>query len=147
VAGAQSVCRWAPVHHVATRAEGHANQVRVVLRAAQHPVQSERQLAGHGHFGHAAGAPKLQALTTPPQLRIEAVDFRKGIDGLARVCQEKLQSDLYSHWLFVFRNRRGTAMKALTFDGRGFLALPKAFAAGSRGGGETEVGLATDGRG
>jgi|GEM_PF-3696974 hypothetical protein len=32
-----------------------------------------------------------------PQMRIlvavEAVDFRKAIDGLARVCQEKLQSD------------------------------------------------------
>jgi transposase len=59
-----------------------------------------------------------------PQMRIlvavEAVDFRKGIDGLARVCQEELQSDPYGGWLFVFRNRRGTAIKALTYDGRGF---------------------------
>jgi transposase len=42
---------------------------------------------------------------------VEAVDFRKGIDGLARVCQEKLQSDPYGGWLFLFRNRRGTAIK------------------------------------
>jgi transposase len=59
-----------------------------------------------------------------PQMRIlvavEAVDFRKGIDGLARVCRERLQADPFGGWLFVFRNRRGTAIKALTYDGRGF---------------------------
>jgi transposase len=59
-----------------------------------------------------------------PQMRIlvavEAVDFRKGIDGLARVCKERLQADPFGGWLFVFRNRRGTAIKILTYDGRGF---------------------------
>jgi len=30
---------------------------------------------------------------------VEAVDFRKGIDGLARVCQERLQSDPFCGWL------------------------------------------------
>jgi transposase len=59
-----------------------------------------------------------------PQTRIlvavEAVDFRKGIDGLARVCQERLRADPFCGWLFVFRNRRGTAIKALSYDGRGF---------------------------
>ena len=33
---------------------------------------------------------------------IQAVDFRKGIDGLARVCQEQLQTDPFSGRLFVF---------------------------------------------
>ena len=51
-----------------------------------------------------------------PQMRIlvavEAVDFRKGIDGLARVCQERLQSDPFCGGLFVFRNRRQTAVKS-----------------------------------
>jgi transposase len=51
---------------------------------------------------------------------VEAVDFRKGIDGLARVCQERLQSDPFCGWLFVFRNRRQTAVKILEYDGRGF---------------------------
>jgi len=45
-----------------------------------------------------------------PQMRIwvaiEAVDFRKGIDSLVRVCQEKLQTDPFSGSLFVFRSRR-----------------------------------------
>ena len=39
-----------------------------------------------------------------PQTRIlvavEAVDFRNGIDGLARVCQEQLQADPFSGRLF-----------------------------------------------
>ena len=31
---------------------------------------------------------------------VEGVDFRKGIDGLARVCQERLQADPFCGWLF-----------------------------------------------
>jgi transposase len=50
-----------------------------------------------------------------PQTRIlvaiEAVDGRKGIDSLARLCQEKLQTDPFSGCLFVFRSRRGTALR------------------------------------
>ena len=49
-----------------------------------------------------------------PQMRIlvavEAVDFRRGIDGLSRVCRERLASDPFSGTLFVFHNRRGTAI-------------------------------------
>jgi hypothetical protein len=45
-----------------------------------------------------------------PQMRIlvavEAVDFRKGIDGLAALCREKLAADPFSGWLFVFRALR-----------------------------------------
>ena len=59
-----------------------------------------------------------------PQMRIlvgvEAVDFRKGIDGLARLCREVLMADPFSGWLFVFRNRRQTALRILVYDGQGF---------------------------
>jgi transposase len=59
-----------------------------------------------------------------PQMRIlvavEPVDFRRGIDGFARVCREELQSDPFTGTLFVFRNRRGTAIKLLCYDGQGF---------------------------
>ena len=48
------------------------------------------------------------------------MDFRNGIDGLARVYQEQLQADPFSGRLFVFRNRRRTALKILAYDGRGF---------------------------
>ena len=52
-----------------------------------------------------------------PQMRIlvaiEAVDGRKGIDSLARLCQEKLQADSFSGGLFLFRSRRGTSIRIL----------------------------------
>ena len=59
-----------------------------------------------------------------PQMRIlvavEAQDFRKGIDGLARICREVLDTDPFGGTLFVFRNRRGTALKCLVYDSQGF---------------------------
>jgi hypothetical protein len=50
---------------------------------------------------------------------VEAVDFRRGIDGLARLCRETLDSDPFAGWLFVFRNRRAAAIKILTHDAQG----------------------------
>lgn len=59
-----------------------------------------------------------------PQMRIlvavEPADFRCGIDGLARRCRAVLRSDPFAGTVFVFRNRRATAIKALVYDGRGF---------------------------
>jgi transposase len=64
-----------------------------------------------------------------PQMRvvvaIEPADFRKGIDGLARLCQETLKRDPFSGWVFVFRNRKATAVKILVYDGQGFWLLHK----------------------
>ena len=42
---------------------------------------------------------------------IEAVDGRKGIDSLVRVCQEKLSEDPIAGCVFVFRSRRGTSIR------------------------------------
>jgi hypothetical protein len=62
-----------------------------------------------------------------PQMRIlvavEPADFRKGIDGLARLCRKELGSDPFSGALFVFRNRRRTAIKLVVYDGQGFWLL------------------------
>ena len=55
---------------------------------------------------------------------VEPVDLRKGIDGLAQLCREKLQADLFSGWLFVFRSRRATAIRILVYDGQGFWMVP-----------------------
>jgi transposase len=49
---------------------------------------------------------------------IEAVDGRKGIDSLARLCPEKLQADPFSGCLVLFRSRRGTSIRILVYDGR-----------------------------
>ena len=63
-------------------------------------------------------------------LAIESVDFRRGIDGLARTCREVLNSDPFSGYLFVFRNRRGTSIKILTYDTQGFNLLQKRLSKG-----------------
>ncbi len=59
-----------------------------------------------------------------PQMRIlvaiAPADFRKGIDGLARVCRDVLRQDPFSGYVFVFGNRRRQAIKVLIYDGQGF---------------------------
>ena len=69
-----------------------------------------------------------------PQMRIlvavEAVDGRKGIDLLARLCQEKLRAAPFSGWLFVFRSRRGTPIRILVYDGQGFWLAQKRLSKG-----------------
>ena len=61
---------------------------------------------------------------------IEPADFRKGIDGLARLCKEALQQDPFSGAVFAFRNRRATAMKILVYDGQGFWLCQKRLSKG-----------------
>lgn len=69
-----------------------------------------------------------------PQMRVlvavESVDFRKGIDGLARVTRDVLSRDPFSGWVFIFRNRRRTAVKLLVYDGQGFWLCTKRLSAG-----------------
>ncbi len=59
-----------------------------------------------------------------PHMRIlvavESQDFRKGIDGLCRICREVLAADPLGGTVFVFRSRRGTSLRVLTYDGRAF---------------------------
>jgi IS66 Orf2 like protein len=40
---------------------------------------------------------------------VAPADFRRGIDGLARLCQERLRQDPFGGAVLVFRNRKGTA--------------------------------------
>ncbi len=61
---------------------------------------------------------------------VEPVDFRKGIDGLAGVCRQVLRSDPFSGAVFVFRNRRQTALKILVYDGQGFWLCQKRLSQG-----------------
>ena len=69
-----------------------------------------------------------------PQMRIlvavKPVDFRNGIDGLGGVCRRQLREDPLSGCVFVFRNRRGTAVKVLVYDGQGFWLCHKRFSKG-----------------
>ena len=56
---------------------------------------------------------------------VEAVDGRKGIDFLVRVCQEKLAEDPIRGCVFIFRSRRGTSIRVLAYDGQGYWLAQK----------------------
>ena len=62
---------------------------------------------------------------------IEPVDGRKGIDSLARLCQEKLAEDPFSGCVFVFRSRGGTSIRLLSYDGQGYWLAQKRLSQGS----------------
>jgi transposase len=61
---------------------------------------------------------------------VEPVDFRKGIDGLIGVCRQVLESDPFSGTVFVFCNRRRTAIKLISYDGQGFWLCQKRLSRG-----------------
>jgi transposase len=69
-----------------------------------------------------------------PQMRvlvaIEPIDGRKGIDALVRLCQEKLAEDPFSGCMFIFRSRRGTAIRLLSYDGQGYWLAQKRLSKG-----------------
>ena len=50
-------------------------------------------------------------ILVPPGVRIllaaQPVDFRKGMDGLAALVQQALQTDPFQGDVFIFRPRRG----------------------------------------
>lgn len=73
-------------------------------------------------------------LQVSPQMKIlvatKPVDFRKGIDGLIGVCRVELEQDPFTGQLFIFRNRKGTALKVLAYDGQGFWLCQKRLSEG-----------------
>jgi transposase len=73
-------------------------------------------------------------LQCTPQMKIlvaiAPADFRRGIDGLARLCRDALQQDPFTGTVFVFRNRRATALKVLMYDGQGFWLCHKRLSRG-----------------
>lgn len=63
-------------------------------------------------------------------LAVEPVDFRRGIDGLAALCRQKLKTDPLSGVLFIFVNRRRTSLKLLLYDGQGMWLCQKRLSQG-----------------
>jgi len=61
---------------------------------------------------------------------LEPVDGRKGIDALARLCQDKLAEDPFSGCVFVLRSRSGTAIRLLSYDGQGYWLAQKRLSRG-----------------
>jgi len=52
-------------------------------------------------------------------------DLRKGIDGLATLVQSQFQLDPFTNTLFLFCGRRKDRIKALYWEGNGFVLLYK----------------------
>ena len=58
-------------------------------------------------------------------------DMRKSIDGLAACVKQIFQLDPFSNSLFLFCGRRRDRMKALRWEGNGFVLLYKRLESGS----------------
>jgi transposase len=63
-------------------------------------------------------------------LAVHPVDFRKGIDGLAALCRQTLGDNPLGGAVYVFRNRTGTTLKLLAYDGQGFWLCTKRLSQG-----------------
>jgi transposase len=55
----------------------------------------------------------------------EAVDMRRGFDGLALIARESMAQDPRSGALFIFSNKRADRLKALWWDRNGYCVLYK----------------------
>ena len=58
-------------------------------------------------------------------------DLRRGIDGLAALVQQQFNLDPFTNTLFLFCGRRRDRIKALYWEGAGFVLLYKRLESGS----------------
>src|SRR6478672_13369810 len=64
-------------------------------------------------------------LATKIFIAVEAIDMRKGFEGLFGLVREYLGEDPFSGHLFLFTNRTHTRLKALVWDGSGLWVSAK----------------------
>jgi transposase len=64
-------------------------------------------------------------LATKIYIAVEAVDMRKGFQGLYGLVRDELGADPLSGHLFLFSNRTRTRLKALVWDGSGLWVCAK----------------------
>lgn len=58
-------------------------------------------------------------------------DLRRGIDGPASIVQQQFELDPFTNTLFLFCGRRRDRIKALYWEGEGFVLLYKRLESGS----------------
>lgn len=63
-------------------------------------------------------------------LAVNPVDFRRGIDGLAAICNQQFKKRPDSGTVFMFTNKRRISVKILVFDGLGYWLCMKHFSEG-----------------
>ena len=109
------------------------DRVRVLGREQDaNPVEGRRSARLDDPAARLAGNGRMIQITAQMRVlvAIEPVDGRKGIDSLARLCQEKLAEDPFSGCVFVFRSRSGTAIRLLSYDGQGYWLAQKRLSKG-----------------
>src|ERR1017187_6488663 len=112
------------VHRVGRLSAGEYERVPIVAAGAERGEAATGDGAKRRHRSGVAVVPVglggVAVIQLTAQMRIlvavASIDFRAGIDGLARVCRAHLQADPFCGSLFVFCNRRRTAIKILTYD-------------------------------
>ncbi len=67
---------------------------------------------------------------TPVFIGLDPIDFRCGIDKLSIISGQTSGRDAKCGALFIFRNRQGTSVKVLAFDGTGFWLCQKRLSVG-----------------
>ena len=70
---------------------------------------------------------------TPKQkifIAVQHIDFRKGIDGIVAICHQKFQLDTLSGHVFIFRNRKASALRILVYDEQGYWLCHKRLSCG-----------------
>lgn len=65
------------------------------------------------------------SVATRIYIGVEAIDMRKGFDGLFGLVKDHLGQDPLSGHLFLFTNRTRTRVKALVWDGSGLWMCAK----------------------
>lgn len=73
----------------------------------------------------------LSEYTGRVYLALGYTDLRRGIDGLAAIVQEQFELNPFTSTLFLFCGRRQDRIKALLWEGDGFLLLYKRLESGS----------------
>jgi hypothetical protein len=79
---------------------------------------------------------KITHVFTMEEVRTRFDEWRQNRRGKARIPDElwsaamELEADPFSGWLFIFRSRRGTAIKLLCWDGQGFWLATKRLSTG-----------------
>ena len=93
------------------------------------------QRRGRGYRGNGTAGMKvmLSDFTGADRVYIACgyTDLRRGIDGLAALVQQEFQLNPFSNCLFLFCGRRRDRIKALYWEGNGFVLLYKRLESGS----------------
>jgi transposase len=64
-------------------------------------------------------------------LAVQAIDFRRGIEGLSALCRTQFLLDPFSGHCFIFRNKKASAIKILIYDSQGFWLCQKRLSKGA----------------